>query len=85
MKPEIQEWKGWVNGTCSKPVGVSVEAVRPGSAMKGGGRGGACNGGRLWVANTQYSNADSVLWNCAPETYVILLTKVTPITSILKV
>lgn len=40
MKPEIQEWKGWVNGTCSKPVGVSVEAVRPGSAMKGGGAGG---------------------------------------------
>ena len=41
-------------------------------------------GNLTWEGEHTMQNTDDVLQNCTPETYIILLTNVTPINSIYK-
>ena len=41
-------------------------------------------GDLIWGCEHTVQCTDDVLWNCAPEIYIILLTSVTPINLILK-
>ena len=48
-----------------------------------GKRGMNCDGGRSdWGGEHTPQYTDGVLWNCTPETYIVLLTNVAPINSI---
>ena len=40
-------------------------------------------GDLTWSGEHTVRYTDDILWNCIPETYVILLTKITPINSII--
>ena len=61
----------------------SVMTARGRRMVQLGGYGGevVTEGDLTWVVDT-IQCTDDVLWNCAPETCIILLTTVTPIHSI---